>query len=122
MTTKLKLGPWTDAENDIHARLYIGMLNLELLGLKFNKAQHRRDGLAQMAASRDDNASRSDGSWEMKACNCSAVMCAAGLPFIHGYKPLGHGQFKPLAAALARALIAHGWSDPDIAALEELSK
>jgi hypothetical protein len=58
----------------------------------------------------------------MKHCNISAVMRAAGLPWINGYKPLGHGQQKPLAAALARQALALGWDDDDIAALERLSK
>jgi hypothetical protein len=117
-----KLGAWTREENSVLAGAYMIMLGLEQRGEKYNKAAARRAGLAAMASYRDDRAQRSPGSWEMKACNASAVMVAAGLPFIKGYKPLGHGQAKPLAHALAVAALAHGRDDADIAALEDLAK
>lgn len=125
MTTTTKpapLGAWQAGENDIIAAAYLDMLSRELLATTYNKAANRRDGLAAMAATRDDGASRSHGSWEMKCCNVSAVMRAARLPWINGYKPLGHGQARPLAAALARGMIAAGWDDADIARIEAVAK
>jgi hypothetical protein len=102
-----KIGAWTDAENAIISRAYIGMLALECAGAPFNKAQHRREGLATMATARDDKRMRSPGSWEMKCCNISAVLHGAGLLYVNGYKPLGHGQQKALALALAAAFEKH---------------
>jgi hypothetical protein len=117
MTTPQKLGPWTDGENNIIASHYVDMLARELRGDKYNKAANRREGITLMAASRDDGNARSHGSWEMKCCNISAVMQLAGLPWING---LGHGQARPLAAALFRQMIAHGWSDRDITKMLKL--
>lgn len=115
-TTPAAGKPWTDAENDAIAADALDMLAQELRGEKYNKAAHRRALIAGPLAV------RTPGSIEMKHCNLSAVMRAAGLPWIRGYKPLGHGQAKPLAAALAAMMIAHGWPDADIAALERLSQ
>ena len=125
MTTKderPKLGNWTREENRIICGFYLDMLARELRGEKYNKAANRREGLALMATYRADLAQRSHGSWEMKCCNASAVMRAAGLPFINGYKPLGHGQMRDLAHALACEALARGWPDDDIAALEKISE
>lgn len=121
-TTKQKLGNWTREENRVLAGYYLDMLAHELRGERYNKAANRRAGLADCASYREDFAERSHGSWEMKCCNASAVMIAAGLPFIHGYKPLGHGQQRDLAHALACEALAHGWNDDDIAALEKISE
>ena len=120
--TRASLGAWTREENSVLAGAYLDMLARELRGEKYNKAAARREGLAAMASYREDHAQRSAGSWEMKACNASAVMIAAGLPFIHGYKPLGHGQQRALAHALAVQALAHGWNDDDIAALEKIAQ
>ena len=98
------------------------MWQRELNDEKNNTAQMRRDGLAAMATYREDRRERSHGSWEMKCCNISAVMRAAGLPFIQGYKPLGHGQVRDLAAAMVRQMLFYGCDDGDIAALEALTK
>ena len=116
-----KIGPWTREENSVLAGNYLVMLGLESRGEKYNKAATRRHGLGAMASYRDDRRERSHGSWEMKCCNASAVMHAAGLPFIQGYKPLGHGQQRALAHALAVQALAHGWNDADVAALEWLA-
>jgi hypothetical protein len=89
---------------------------------KPNKSKARREGLAAMAATREDNAQRSPGSWEMKACNISAVMRAAGLPWVNGYKPLGHGQAAPLARALVTVLLAHGFNDEQVARMQALTR
>lgn len=113
---------WTDAENFVIADIYISMWAQELRAEPFNKSAKRREGLAAMAATRDDGRARSAGSWEMKCCNISAIFHAAGLPFINGYKPLGHAQSKPLARALASMLSAWGASISDIKAIERLTQ
>ena len=116
-TTKPEAGkPWQAGENDAIAADYLDMLSRELLATTYNKAAHRRALIAGALAV------RSHGSVEMKHCNISAVMRAAGLPWINGYKPLGHGQARPLAAALVRGMIAAGWSDDDIRAIEKANK
>ena len=117
-----KIGPWTDTENAILAHKYLVILDYEKSKKHVNKAQHRREGIAAMAGARDDKRERSHGSWEMKMCNASAVMAAAGLPFIQGYKPLGHGQARDLARALAVAMLAHGFNDDEIVRMEALTK
>lgn len=122
ITTASPLGAWTADENDIIAAAYLDMLSRELLATTYNKAANRREGITLMSATRDDGRARSHGSWEMKCCNISAVMRAARLPWINGYKPLGHGQARPLAAALVRQMLAMGWDDADITALEKVAK
>jgi hypothetical protein len=98
------------------------MLARELRAEKYNKAATRRAGLAAMADSRADELRRTPGSWEMKACNVSAVMRAAGLPWINGYKPLGHGQARPLAKALYMVMLSTGWNDADLDAMQALAQ
>jgi hypothetical protein len=108
--------PWTQSEHDAIAADYLDMLSRELLATTYNKAAHRRALIAGPLSV------RSHGSVEMKHCNISAVMRAAGLPWINGYKPLGHGQARPLAASLVRGMIAAGWNDDDIARIEAVAK
>ena len=93
---------WSDAENDAIATAYLVMLAAEHRGESFNKAAARRAVLPALN-------NRTAGSYEMKCCNISAVLNNAGLAWINGYKPLGHGQAKPLAIALARAADRLGW-------------
>ena len=116
------LGKWTREENRVLAGFYLDMLAHEIAEVKYNKAAARREGIAAMAGARDDRRERSHGSWEMKCCNASAVMAAAGLPFIQGYKPLGHGQARDLAHALAVEMLARGFNDDEIARMEALTK
>jgi hypothetical protein len=116
-TAKPETGkPWQASENDAIAADYLDMLSRELLATTYNKAAHRRALIAGALAV------RSHGSIEMKHCNISAVMRAARLPWINGYKPLGHGQARPLAAAIVRGMLAAGWSDDDIRAIEKAHK
>lgn len=114
MTTNKRPQPWSDDENNAIAAAYIQMLAQELRAERYNKAAMRRETLPKLNG-------RSPGSYEMKACNISAVMAAAGLPWINGYKPLGHGQQRPLARAMARTALAYGWPYEDIAALEKIA-
>ena len=72
---------WTADEICAAVDAYKSMLNKELVGEKFNKAEVNRElrggALAQ----------RSRGSIEMRMCNISAVLEANGQPYISGYKP-----------------------------------
>ena len=110
MTTSKRPPAWSDDENSVIAIHYVEMLTLENSGDAFNKAAYRRAGLTLMSATRDDNIARSAGSWEMKCCNISAVLNAAGLRWINGYKPLGHGQQRALTLALITAFDGDGSS------------
>jgi len=56
------------------------MLELELVGGKYNKAEHRKNLLPLLN-------NRSEGSIEFKHQNISAVLANLGQPFIRGYKP-----------------------------------
>lgn len=67
------------------------MLVLDLSGAEYVKA-HRRIALAP----RLDG--RTKASIERKHCNISAVLVRMGLPYVDGYKPLGHFQAKLRAA------------------------
>ena len=115
-----QLGPWTDYENDQCALSYLAMLAEELRGEPFVKAQRRRAGLAAMSEQRSDGKLRTPGSWEMKCCNISATMAAAGLPWINGYKPLGNSQ-KSLIRALIWAMDALGYPATDAERLRALT-
>ena len=70
---------WTDEEIELIVDDYLGMLQFDLAGEKFNKAEYNR--VLQQAIG------RSKGSIEYKHQNISAVMERMGLPSITGYKP-----------------------------------
>lgn len=72
------------------------MLQLELSGLDYNKAQHRRD--LQPLLNR-----RSESSIERKHQNISAALIEMGMPYIDGYKPLRNYQ-SILPTAIAEHL------------------
>ena len=75
---------WTPAEiKDIVAD-YMDMLQIELAGGDYVKAEHN-----EALQNRID---RSRQSIEYKHCNISAVLASLGLPFIRGYKPRTHYQ------------------------------
>lgn len=101
-----RLGAWSDAENEIFALAYLNMLALEQRGEPFNKAAIRREGLAEMAATRDDGETRSSGSWEFKCMNASAMLRDAKLQYIKGYKPCGNWQasLAPMFADIAERM------------------
>lgn len=75
------------------------MLQLELSGQDYNKAQHRRD--LQPHLNR-----RSESSIERKHQNISAALIEMGMPYIDGYKPLRNYQ-RILPAAIAEHLAAN---------------
>lgn len=86
---------WSGEELDLIVADYFSMLNEELLGLRFNKAEHRR-----MLLNKID---RSDGSIEFKHRNISAVVELLGLPRIRGYLPAENYQ-KAIVTAIDRYL------------------
>src|SRR5262249_9215637 len=73
---------WSEQEVRLIVAAYFEMLERELLGKPFSKAEHRR-GLAPRLDA------RSDGSIEFKHQNISAVLTGLGMPYIEGYKPRG---------------------------------
>ncbi len=86
---------WQAEELELIVADYFQMLQHELKGQPFNKAEHRRMLKAQLE--------RSEGSIEYKHRNISAVMEILGLPFIVGYLPAGNYQtslFKVIEARL----------------------
>jgi len=85
---------WSDSEVEAAVADYFRMLQLELIGSKYNKTQHRRALMEQL-----DN--RSDGSVELKHQNISAVLIEMGIPYIDGYKPRFNYQRSLLPAAVA---------------------
>lgn len=70
---------WTKEEVILIVQDYFAMFKLELSGMPYNKAAHRRK-LIPLLHNRDN-------SIEYKHMNISAVLAKMGLPFIKGYKP-----------------------------------
>ena len=77
---------WTEQEVRLIVADYFTMLEKEVLGKSFNKTEHRKALIPQLAE-------RSKGSVEFKHQNISAVLAGQGLPYIEGYKPRGNYQF-----------------------------
>lgn len=75
---------WSDAEIDLIVADYFAMLQDELAGRQFVKAERNR-ALQQLLA-------RSRGSIEFKHQNISAVLLGLGQPWIEGYKPAANFQ------------------------------
>ena len=94
--------PWTATENDAIVADYLEMLELELTGRAFNKADHNR--------AMQKRCGRSEGSVEFKHCNISALMKEFGLPLIDGYKPRSNAQ-----NALRETILRHIGQRPSIA-------
>jgi hypothetical protein len=76
---------WAEDEVELLVADYFGMLQLELRGQNYIKAEHNRLLREQLDA-------RSKGSVEFKHQNVSAVMLKLGLPYIDGYKPAKNYQ------------------------------
>lgn len=85
---------WTREEVEAIVADYLKMLILELLGQRFNKAEHRRHLQLKLQ-------DRSEGSIEFKHCNISAAMIDLGFPNLRGYQPRSNYQ-----ELLAEVLIA----------------
>jgi hypothetical protein len=76
---------WSEDEVQLLVADYFDMLQLDLLGQEYNKAEHNR--LLREKLSR-----RSKGSVEFKHQNVSAVLLKLGMPCIDGYKPARNYQ------------------------------
>lgn len=76
---------WSRAEVEATVAAYFSMLNDELRGTPFVKAQRIRDLMPLLP-------SRSKGSIEFKFGNISAVLSDLGLPFVDGFKPYSNYQ------------------------------
>jgi hypothetical protein len=87
-------GDWTDAELRAIVADYFSMLDDELAGRPYSKTQHRNVLQATIHRSR--------GSIERKHQNISAILRDLRLPWIDGYKPLGHLQDALVDAVEAR--------------------
>lgn len=85
---------WSTGELVLIVADYFSMLDAELTGRAYSKAEHRRALL--------DLVKRSEGSIEFKHQNISAVLQDLGLPWITGYKPRSNYQ-----NALLEAVEAH---------------
>lgn len=81
------------------------MLELELRGETFNKAEYNRS-LRQLLNG------RSNGAVEFKHANISALMIELGLPYVDGYKPRGNYQ-----ASLREEIIQQWEARPVLAVL-----
>ena len=78
---------WNDQEVSAICKAYLYMSESERNGIKFNKAQIRRELIAGALPN------RSHGSIEAKAQNCSAVAQKInGMHVVQGYKPLQNYQ------------------------------
>lgn len=98
---------WTDSECATIVADYFEMLKAELLGRRYNKAEHNRR--------LRETVRRSTGSIEFKHSNISAVLVQMQQPYIRGYQPRGNFQLR-LADAVADYLDRH----PDLFTSEEM--
>lgn len=93
--------PWSDIENDAIVADYMGMLENDLAGRPYSKAEHNRQLQALIGRGR--------GSIEYKHQNISAVLKGLGETWIEGYKPAFNFQTS-LVDAVERWLDARpGW-------------
>ncbi|GMU73236.1 MAG: DUF3883 domain-containing protein [Leptolyngbya sp. PLA3] len=70
---------WSRAEVEATVADYLAMLSMDLAGVPYNKAAHRRALLQRLSG-------RSESSVEFKHCNISAVLVELGFPYLSGYK------------------------------------
>lgn len=88
---------WSEPEVERLVADYLEMLRLELSGVSYSKAAHRR----RLRAALDG---RTEASVERKHQNVSAVLIESGVPCIPGYKPLGNYQRSLLPRVVGRLL------------------
>ena len=86
---------WDWLQCEVTVQDYFLMLNKELVGQKYSKAEHRRALLSKLK-------NRSEGSIEFKHQNISAVLVEMGQPYIQGYKPAFNYQQQ-----LKQVVLAH---------------
>lgn len=76
---------WSREEVSATVADYFQMLDLELRGQAYNKAEHNRQLAANLTG-------RSRQAIEFKHANISAILIELGFPYINGYKPRGNYQ------------------------------
>ena len=86
---------WSRNEVEATVASYLAMLQAELAGTAYNKAEHRRNLLPLLH-------NRSEQSVEFKYANISAVLIEIGFPFISGYKPRSNYQKLLLEVVLSQ--------------------
>jgi hypothetical protein len=96
--------PWSPEEVAATVADYFVMLEKELRGEKYNKAEHNRQ-------LRKTLRNRSEGSIEFKHQNISAVLIESGFPCISGYKPRGNYQRDLQKEILIRLKNSRGMVD-----------
>ena len=94
--------PWTDVENDLTVADYFAMLDKQLRGKAFSKAEHNRN-LRQLLPA----PARSRAAIEYKHRNISFALHRLGLPWLVGYLPAQNIQSR-LVEAVLRQLPARG--------------
>lgn len=83
---------------------YFSMLDKELAGVRYSKAEHNR--------AMQKVIDRSKGSIEFKHQNISAVLMGLGEPWILGYKPASNFQDSLVEAVVRHLARAPGFSEP----------
>jgi len=99
-------GSWDWLECEYLVQDYMSMLEEQLAGVPYNKAEHRR-------ALRSRLNNRSNGSVEYKHQNVSAILLELGLPYIPGYKPAFNYQ-QMLRKVVLSYLAGHQYLLDDI--------
>lgn len=89
--------PWTPEEVAATVADYLEMLDLELRGQPYSKADHNR----RLQRLLND---RSKQAIEFKHANISAILIELGFPYIDGYKPRGNYQELLKEEVVARLL------------------
>jgi hypothetical protein len=98
---------WSDAENDLIVADYFDMLQMDLEGALYNKAEHNRNLQTVLS-------DRSRGSVEFKHQNISAVLLGLGEPWIPGYKPASRFQLSLVDAVCRRLDTKCVWHQPKV--------
>lgn len=88
---------WSHFEVKLTVEAYFDMLEAELLGVRYNKAEVRRGLLPKLEG-------RSNASLEFKNCNISAGLITLGLPPIDGYKPRWNYQRELIHSVIEEVL------------------
>ena len=87
---------WSITEVEATVADYLAMLEAELRGAPYSKAEHRRALVTLLNG-------RSEQSVEFKHANISAILIELGIPYISGYKPRSNYQ-RLLAEVVAERL------------------
>jgi hypothetical protein len=86
---------WSEAELEAAVQSYCDMLLCQERGLDYSKAERRRELAPRLRG-------RTKTSIEKRHQNISAALIELHLPWIHGYKPLGHGIAQVLPVLVRR--------------------